>query len=74
MLLGQIFTVVNGPILRKDLAIWSHWRPFFKWANPGLFFTYFRLFKHITIFTTNKCEKMSVQYTVPGFEVMTFET
>ena len=32
---------------------------FFKWANPGLFFVYFRLFQTniITIFTANKCEK-----------------
>ena len=29
---------------------------FFQWANPGLFFIYFRLFKN-TIFTANKCEK-----------------
>ena len=27
---------------------------FFKWANPGLFFIYFRVFKHtLQIFTTN---------------------
>ena len=31
---------------------------FFKWANPGLFFILFLFFQtHITIFTTNKCEK-----------------
>ena len=28
-----------------------------KWANPGLFFIYFHSFTHITIFTSNKCEK-----------------
>ena len=44
-----------------------------KWANPGLFFVYFQSFQtNITIFTTNICEKMSIQYTVPGFEPMTF--
>ena len=31
-----------------------------KWAIPGLFFVYFRLFQtNNTIFTTNECEKMS---------------
>ena len=40
-----------------------------KMANPGLFFVYFRSFQtNITIFTTNTCEKMSIQYTVPGIE------
>ena len=28
---------------------------------------------HITIFTTSKYEKMSIQYTVPGFELTTFD-
>ena len=41
---------------------------FKKWANPGLFFVYLRSFQaNITIFTTNICEKMSIQYTVPVF-------
>ena len=31
---------------------------FLKWANPGLFFVYFRSFQtNNTIFTTNQCEK-----------------
>ena len=31
-----------------------------KWANPGLFFIYFRSFQtNNTIFTANQCEKMS---------------
>ena len=42
-----------------------------KWFIPGLFFVYF-LF--ITIFTTKVCEKMSIQYTVLGFEPTTFKT
>ena len=29
---------------------------------------------HITIFTTNKSEKMSIQYTVPRFKLMTYGT
>ena len=46
---------------------------FFKWANLGLFFVYFRSFQtNITIFTI--CEKMSIQYTVLGFEPTTFGT
>ena len=35
--------------------------------NPGLFFIYFRIFKHITNFYNKYvCEKMSIQYTVQG--------
>ena len=46
-----------------------------KWANPSLFFVYFRSFQtSITIFTTNICEKMSIQYMVLGFEPTTFRT
>ena len=41
---------------------------FFKWAIPGLFFVYFCYFQiNITIFTTNICEKMSIQYTQVGW-------
>ena len=43
---------------------------FDKWANPGLFFGLFK--QTLQIFTTNICEKMSIQYTVPGFEPTTF--
>ena len=44
----------------------------FKWANPGLFFIYFWSFQtNNTNFTTNKSEKMSIQYTAPGFEPTT---
>ena len=44
-----------------------------KWANPGLFFVYFRSFQtNNTILTTNQCENdMSIQYTAPGFEPKT---
>ena len=46
-----------------------------KWAILGLFFHLFSSFQtHITIFTTNKCEKMSIQFMVPGFELTTFGT
>ena len=48
---------------------------FKKWANPHLFLIYFRLFQtQITIITGNKSEKLSIQYTVPGFELTTFGT
>ena len=46
-----------------------------KWANPGLFFIYFRSFQtNITIFTTNICGKMSIQYMVQGSEPTTCES
>ena len=36
---------------------------FFKWPNAGLFFVYFRSFQtNNTIFTTNKCAKMSCPF------------
>ena len=46
-----------------------------KWAIPGLFFVYFHPIKQtFLIFTTIKCETMSIQYTVLGFEPTTFST
>ena len=46
-----------------------------KWANSGLFFVYFWSFQTSnTIFTTNECEKMSIQYMAPGFELTSFGT
>ena len=39
-----------------------------KWANPGLFFVYFRLFKQ----TTNMNVKMTIQYPAPGFVLTNF--
>ena len=48
---------------------------FKKWANPGLFLFIFGLFKQtLQIFTTNICEKMSIQYMVTGFEPTIFGT
>ena len=35
---------------------------FLKWANPGLFFIYFRLFKHSTNFTTKNVENVHPVY------------
>ena len=43
-----------------------------KWANPGLFFIYFRIFKHtLQILQQIGVWKLSIQYTVPGFELTT---
>ena len=46
------------------------------WPIPASFSFIFGLFQTniITIFTTNICGKMSIQYTVPGFEPTTFGT
>ena len=42
---------------------------------PASFSFIFGLFQtNNTIFTANICEKMSIQYTVPGFETTTFRT
>ena len=42
---------------------------FKKWANTGLFCCLFSAFsKKHNSFTTNQCEKMSIQYMAPGFE------
>ena len=44
-----------------------------KQGNPRPIFYLFSSFQtNITILTTNKCEKMSIQYTEPGFELTTF--
>ena len=43
-----------------------------KWANLGLFFVYFCLFKQTLQFLQQKMWKMSIQYPAPGFELTTF--
>ena len=49
--------------------------PFFKWANPGLFFVYFWSFQtNITNFCNKYMWKNVLQYTVLGFELTTFGT
>ena len=48
---------------------------FKKWANPVLFFIYFRLFRtHYKFYNKYVCEKMSIHFTVPRFELTTFGT
>ena len=74
LFLLQFISKKNITFKEKDL--WLIFEQLFKkWANPGLFFYLFSSFQtHITIFTTNKCEKMSIHYTVLGFELTTFGT
>ena len=44
-------------------------------GQPLTFFVYFQSFQaNNTIFTTNQCEKMTIQYTALGFEPMTSQT
>ena len=46
---------------------------FFKMAHPQPLFHIFSSFQtNNTIFTTSECEKISIQYMVPGFEPTTF--
>ena len=55
--------------MRSELAMII----FFKWANPGLFFVYFWSYQTIQ-FLQQINVKMSIQYKVPGFQPMTFQT
>ena len=45
-----------------------------KWAILGLFYVFSSSQTIISILTTNKCEKMSIQYMALGFELTTFGT
>ena len=49
---------------------------FKNWAIPGLFFIYFRLFKkYYNSYNKYMCKNViTIQYTLPGFEPMTFGT
>ena len=49
---------------------------FLKWANPASFLFIFGLFQTNinTILQQINVKKMSIQYTAPGFEPMTFRT
>ena len=58
----------------KIVTTFNSLKIFFKWANPGLFFIYFCLFKHALQFYNKYMWKMSIQYTVAGFELTTFGT
>ena len=70
--------MTSGPVRWRSL--WGMYeevdRLFFLPANPDLFFVYFWSFqtKSLQFFTTNQCEKMSVQYTALGFKPTTFRT
>ena len=64
--------LLNEPFRAFFLIILSCNRLFINGPSQPLF----RLFSSFqrNIFTTNKCEKMSIQYKVLGFEPITFET
>ena len=47
---------------------------FLKGQTRPLFHLFWSFQTHITIIATNKCEKMSIQYTLLGFELTTFGT
>ena len=53
---------VGGPELKGSFGLFL----------PFSFFSSFQA--QITIFTANECEKMSIQYMVPGFKLTTFGT
>ena len=69
----QSFPIDSTPSGHKMTSA-SPWYLFFKWANPGHFFIYFRLFKHTLQFFQQINVKMSIQYMVQGLELMTFST
>ena len=73
----KVSDVTNKLLRRGPISFLLLWCISFskKWANPDFFFIYFWFFQTniITIFTYNKYMwKMSIQYTVPGFELTTF--
>ena len=58
-----------------DTLLLRHFQPNDKMGQPRPLFHLFSSFHtFITIFTTNKCEKMSIQYTMLRFELTTFGT
>ena len=54
----------------------NFWELFLKWANPGLFFVYFRSFQtnNTILQQMNVKNVMSIQYPAPGFKPTTFGT
>ena len=64
----------NAPGKAETLQTIQHLLFFLKnWANPGLFFVYFRSFQtNNTIFTTNECEKCHV-HPVSGAGIRTHD-
>ena len=43
-------------------------------GQPWTIFVFWSFQTNDTIFRTNQCEKMSIQYTVPGFQPITSQT
>ena len=65
----------NLYVIFKVFGIFKVYLVFLNWTNPGLFFIYFRLFKHVSLTflqQINVNNVMSIQYPVPGFELTTF--
>ena len=62
-------SVVNGEISSSGQKLF-----FKKWTNPGLLYCLFSVFssKHHYNFYSRNMWKMSIHYTVPGFEPTTF--
>ena len=50
-----------------------HFYTFYKWAIPGLSFVFLSFQAIITIFPTNTCEKMSIEYPALGLNPQPFE-
>ena len=68
----KYFWVLKPPSYSRKIKIKG--RVFLKkWANPGLFFVYFRSFQ-TNNFYNKYMWKMSIQYMVPRFEPTTFGT
>ena len=64
---------VVGGISRRMLTKKVGKNGFLNGPIPASFsFIFWSFQTNITIFTTNICEKISIQYTVPGFEPTTF--
>ena len=60
----------NCPLLEYTLNVHNVF--VFLWASFSFIFGLFR--QTLQIFTTNVCEKMSIQYMAPGFEPTTLGT
>ena len=80
---NKFFSVIILLITFTPCYSWRRWKNisflcfFFKnGPTPSSFIVCFRSFQTniITYFTTNICEKMSIQNTVPGFEPTSFGT
>ena len=68
---------IDWPEEQTEVNVWTRLYYYYKnRPTPASFLVYFWSFQTniITIFTTNICEKMSIHFTVPGFEPTAFIT